>query len=77
MMVDLSRIAHLDEVQRNKLLPLLDEFHTCFSDKSGLCSATESTPLNAHSLVFECVIVLIVYFVYHLSVLSQAVIYVI
>ena len=35
------KIEHLNIEQQTELLALLDEFHMCFSDKPGLCSAAE------------------------------------
>jgi len=42
--IDPIRVAHLDTVQQEKLLSLLDEFWDCFSDAPGFC------PLVEHSV---------------------------
>jgi len=40
MMVDHSRVAHLDEEWRVELFAPLDKFRVCFSDQPGLCKVT-------------------------------------
>jgi len=40
-MIDLNFLSHLTKEQQSKLLPVLDKYSCCFSDKPGLCNVLQ------------------------------------
>jgi hypothetical protein len=43
IVLNLSQLQHLIELQQNELRKLLDEFPQCFSETPGFCSYIEHT----------------------------------